>query len=191
MKKGRFLWFAHRITERQKAGKARNIKGKQLKNSRSTASKLPAVRLSSASANRQLSQPKIFPSPGAARPRGFFCGRRGGRGAWPPAPLPACALWRAFAGPCRRGGTAGCAAPCFCAKPCRGASLFRQAPLFFDARERYKLPCPVGKSKKLSLQVSSEGRKERQFCDCQKIQTKKQGPVSRALSAAGPETGPV
>ena len=39
MKKGRFLWSAHRITERQKAGKARNIKGKQLKNSRSTASK--------------------------------------------------------------------------------------------------------------------------------------------------------
>ena len=34
MKKGRFLWSAHRITERQKAGKARNIKGKQLKNSR-------------------------------------------------------------------------------------------------------------------------------------------------------------
>ena len=41
MKKGRFLWSAHRITERQKAGKARSIKGKQLKNSRSTASKLP------------------------------------------------------------------------------------------------------------------------------------------------------
>ena len=39
MKKGRFLWFAHRITERQKAGKARNIKGKQLKNSRNTVSK--------------------------------------------------------------------------------------------------------------------------------------------------------
>ena len=39
MKKGRFLWSAHRITERQKAGKARNIKGKQLKNSRNTASK--------------------------------------------------------------------------------------------------------------------------------------------------------
>ena len=87
MKKGRFLWSAHRITEKQKAGKARNIKEKQLKNSRSTASKLPAVRLSSASANRQLSQPKIFPSPGAAWPRGFFCGRRGGRGAWPPAAL--------------------------------------------------------------------------------------------------------
>ena len=40
MKKGRFLWSAHRITERQKAGKARSIKGKQLKNSRSTASRL-------------------------------------------------------------------------------------------------------------------------------------------------------
>ena len=39
MKKGRFLWSAHRITERQKAGKARSIKGKQLKNSRNTVSK--------------------------------------------------------------------------------------------------------------------------------------------------------
>ena len=39
MKKGRFLWSAHRITERQKAGKARSIKGKQLKNSRNTALK--------------------------------------------------------------------------------------------------------------------------------------------------------
>lgn len=34
--KGRFLWSAHRITEKQKAGKARNIKEKQLKNSRNT-----------------------------------------------------------------------------------------------------------------------------------------------------------
>ena len=34
MKKGRFLWSAHRITEKPKAGKARNIKEKQLKNSR-------------------------------------------------------------------------------------------------------------------------------------------------------------
>lgn len=40
MKKGRFLWSAHRITERQKAGKARSIKGKQLKNSRSTVLRL-------------------------------------------------------------------------------------------------------------------------------------------------------
>lgn len=39
MKKGRFLWSAHRITEKQKAGKARNIKEKQLKNSRNTVSR--------------------------------------------------------------------------------------------------------------------------------------------------------
>lgn len=51
MKKDRFLWSAHRITERQKAGKARSIKGKQLKNSRSTVSKPPVARLSSPSAN--------------------------------------------------------------------------------------------------------------------------------------------
>ena len=51
MKKGRFLWSAHRITEKQKAGKARNIKEKrQLKNF-STASKPPVARLSSPSAN--------------------------------------------------------------------------------------------------------------------------------------------
>lgn len=49
MKKGRFLWSAHRITERQKAGKARSIKGKQLKNSRSTVSKLRDVLRSSRS----------------------------------------------------------------------------------------------------------------------------------------------
>ena len=47
MKKGRFLWSAHRITERQKDGKARSIKGKQLKNSRNTVSKqLVALRSS-------------------------------------------------------------------------------------------------------------------------------------------------
>ena len=46
MKKDRFLWSAHRITERQKAGKARSIKGKQLKNSRNTVSK-PLVELRS------------------------------------------------------------------------------------------------------------------------------------------------
>ena len=39
MKKGDFLWSAYRITEKQKAGKARNIKEKQLKNSRSQVSK--------------------------------------------------------------------------------------------------------------------------------------------------------
>ena len=51
MKKGRFLWSAHRITERQKAGKARNIKGKQLKNSRSTVSKQLVEHLSSPNDN--------------------------------------------------------------------------------------------------------------------------------------------
>ena len=51
MKKGRFLWSAHRITEKQKAGKARNIKGKQLKNSRNTVSKQLVVHRSSANVN--------------------------------------------------------------------------------------------------------------------------------------------
>ena len=58
MKKGRFLWSAHRITERQKAGKARSIKGKQLKNSRSTVSKQLVAHRSSASDNRQLNNAK-------------------------------------------------------------------------------------------------------------------------------------
>ena len=51
MKKGRFLWSAHRITEKPKAGKARNIKEKQLKNSRSTVSKQLVALRSSASVN--------------------------------------------------------------------------------------------------------------------------------------------
>ena len=58
MKKGRFLWSAHRITEKQKAGKARNIKEKQLKNSRNTASRLLVALPSSASANLQLNNAK-------------------------------------------------------------------------------------------------------------------------------------
>ncbi|RHO63446.1 hypothetical protein DW088_06155 [Butyricicoccus sp. AM05-1] len=58
MKKGRFLWSAHRITEKQKAGKARNIKEKQLKNSRSTASRLHVAHRSSPSANLQLNNAK-------------------------------------------------------------------------------------------------------------------------------------
>ena len=54
MKKGRFLWSAHRITERQKAGKARNIKEKrQLKNFNTVSKQLVALR-SSASDNRLL-----------------------------------------------------------------------------------------------------------------------------------------
>ena len=51
MKKGRFLWSAHRITEKQKAGKARNIKEKQLKNSRNTVSKLLVEHHSSLNVN--------------------------------------------------------------------------------------------------------------------------------------------
>ena len=51
MKKDRFLWSAHRITEKQKAGKARNIKEKQLKNSRSTVSKLLVEHHSSQNVN--------------------------------------------------------------------------------------------------------------------------------------------
>ena len=51
MKKGRFLWSAYRITEKQKAGKAQNIKEKQLQNSRSTVSRQLVARLSSASAD--------------------------------------------------------------------------------------------------------------------------------------------
>ena len=58
MKKCRFLWSAHRITERQKAGKSRSIKGKQLKNSRSTASKPLVAHRSSASDNLQLNNAK-------------------------------------------------------------------------------------------------------------------------------------
>ena len=58
MKKGDFLWSAYRITEKQKAGKARNIKGKQLKNSRNTASKPLVALRSSASDNLQLNNAK-------------------------------------------------------------------------------------------------------------------------------------
>ena len=54
MKKGRFLWSAHRITEKQKAGKARNIKEKQLKNSRNMVSKQLVVLHSSANVNLLL-----------------------------------------------------------------------------------------------------------------------------------------
>ena len=58
MKKGRFLWSAHRITKKQKAGKARNIKEKQLKNSRNTVSKQLVALRSSASDNLQLNNAK-------------------------------------------------------------------------------------------------------------------------------------
>ena len=58
MKKGCFLWSAHRITEKQKAGKAGNIKEKQLKNSRNTVSKQLVALRSSARDNLQLNNAK-------------------------------------------------------------------------------------------------------------------------------------
>ena len=69
MKKDRFLWSAHRITERQKAGKARSIKGKQLKNSRSTVSKQLVALRSSARDNSNrirkfIKTSEIFDFPG-------------------------------------------------------------------------------------------------------------------------------
>ena len=67
MKKDRFLWSAHRITERQKDGKARSIKGKQLKNSRSTVSKQLVALHSS-----QRDNSREFTDPGNAYFPGFF-----------------------------------------------------------------------------------------------------------------------
>ena len=67
MKEDRFLWSAHRITERQKAGKARSIKGKQLKNSRNTVSKQRDVLHSS-----QRDNSREFTDPGNAYFPGFF-----------------------------------------------------------------------------------------------------------------------
>lgn len=69
MKKGRFLWSAHRITEKQKAGKARNIKEKQLKNSRSTVSKQLVEHRSSL--NDNLSFNIVLSIPGAICFRDF------------------------------------------------------------------------------------------------------------------------
>ena len=64
MKKCRFLWSAHRITERQKAGKSRSIKGKQLKNSRNTVSKQLVALRSSANDNRLLRlYQKVYKTP--------------------------------------------------------------------------------------------------------------------------------
>ena len=70
MKKGRFLWSAHRITEKQKAGKARNIKEKQLKNSRNTVSKQLVALRSSASDNRTAY--KMLKKPGNTPFSGLF-----------------------------------------------------------------------------------------------------------------------
>ncbi|HCY79423.1 MAG TPA: hypothetical protein DHU74_06880, partial [Clostridiales bacterium] len=60
---------AHRITEKQKAGKARNIKEKQLKNSRNTVSK-PLVALRSFPSVNLF---KTAQNPGIISIPGFFC----------------------------------------------------------------------------------------------------------------------
>ena len=77
MKKGRFLWSAHRITERQKDGKARSIKGKQLKNSRSTASR-QHVELPSSPRDNRPDKPiqKCSKSPEPCGFPGFFLSKK-------------------------------------------------------------------------------------------------------------------
>ena len=64
MKKGRFLWSAHRITERQKAGKARNIKEKRQSKNFNTASRPPAARPSSPSVDFLFGFSKMPPVSG-------------------------------------------------------------------------------------------------------------------------------
>ena len=73
MKEGRFLWSAHRITGKQKAGKARNIKEKQLKNSRNTVSK-QLVALRSFQRDNYLERDNriMFTNPGKSRFFGVF-----------------------------------------------------------------------------------------------------------------------
>ena len=70
MKKGRFLWSAYRITEKQKAGKAQNIKEKQLQNSRNTVSKQLVALRSSARDNSRNSF-TIFDRQNASESKGF------------------------------------------------------------------------------------------------------------------------
>ena len=72
MKKCRFLWSAHRITERQKAGKSRSIKGKQLKNSRNTVSKQLVELLSSLNDNSTEYQKNIKTLGNSVFSRVFF-----------------------------------------------------------------------------------------------------------------------
>ena len=75
MKKGDFLWSAYRITEKQKAGKARNIKEKQLKNSRNTVSKQLVEHHSSPNDNllfRERQFQRIYQTLEILYFRGFF-----------------------------------------------------------------------------------------------------------------------
>ena len=63
MKKGHFLWSAHRITEKQKAGKARNIKGKRQSKNFNMVSRQHVVRLSSARDNQLAGDIKMVQKP--------------------------------------------------------------------------------------------------------------------------------
>lgn len=73
MKKGRFLWSAHRITERQKAGKARNIKEKRQSKNFNTVSKQRDVLHSSARDNLSVAGQTISNSI-FTTPQGFGLG---------------------------------------------------------------------------------------------------------------------
>ena len=79
MKKGDFLWSAYRITEKQKAGKARNIKEKQLKNSRNTVSKQLVALHSSARDNSTEYQKNIKTLGNPVFSRVFFMSEFGER----------------------------------------------------------------------------------------------------------------
>lgn len=72
MKKGRFLWSAHRITERQKAGKARNIKEKRQSKNFSTVSKQLVEHLSSQRDNYKEYQKNIKTLGNPVFSRAFF-----------------------------------------------------------------------------------------------------------------------
>jgi len=77
MKKGHFLWSAHRITEKQKAGKARNIKGKRQSKNFSTVSRQHVVRLSSARDNQLAGDIKMVQKPRKIKTfRGFSMPQR-------------------------------------------------------------------------------------------------------------------
>ena len=69
MKNHRFLWLRNRTTDNRKCEKARNIKEKRTIEMFNTASKPPAVHLSSASADRDFKMPK---SPGNPMVSGVF-----------------------------------------------------------------------------------------------------------------------
>ena len=73
MKKGHFLWSAHRITEKQKAGKARNIKGKRQSKNFNTVSRQREEHLSSARDNLLAgAYQKVYKSPENQGFPGFY-----------------------------------------------------------------------------------------------------------------------